>query len=105
MFEFEKTNLDLKEMTLTARNLVKFWTDDAANLRRVWQEWKHSYFVYLRDRIPKAFPNAYRTTTYKPSVGDVVIVQDMATKPRQYKLAKIIHLYESPDGKIRRVEI
>ena len=29
----------------------------------------------------------------------------MATKPGQYKLAKIIHLHDSPDGKIRRVEI
>lgn len=105
VFDFDATKLDLTKMTPTARDLVRFWNDDAANQRRVWQEWKHSYLVYLRDRVLKAFCNAYRTITYTPKVGEVVIVQDMATKPGQYKLAKIVHLHESPDGNIRRADI
>jgi len=91
--------------TAISRQLIHFWKLDAEYMRKLWLEWKHSYLVHLRDKIPSAFPNAYRNTAYTPKIRDVVQVLDFMMSPGVYKLAKITNLEISADGQIRRAEI
>ncbi|VDO14752.1 unnamed protein product [Brugia timori] len=93
------------EMTPTAANLARFIRQDQHYNRLVWLQWKQLYLTYLRDKVPKAFPNAYRTSEYVPRVGEIVHVLDFESKPGVYKLAKVKKLLPSQDGKIRQVEI
>ena len=81
------------------------WKADSEYQNRLWQTWKQQYIVFLRDKIPQALPNAYRTTPYKPSVNDIVVVQDAQSTPGKYKLARITALPVSADGQIRHAEI
>jgi len=91
--------------TITARRMISMWKADSEYQNRLWQTWKQQYIVFLRDKIPQALPNAYRTTPYKPAVNDIVVVQDAQTTPGKYKLARITALPVSADGQIRHAEI
>ena len=101
----EEPEIPIELLTPTARTLTKYMQLDHTYCDQVWEAWKHLYLTYLRDKIPTAFPNAYRTSTYTPCVGDIVHVLDFKTKFGYFKMAKIIGLIPSDDGQIRHVEI
>ncbi|VDO14977.1 unnamed protein product [Brugia timori] len=92
-------------LTPTAANFARFLRQDQQYHMQIWIQWKQLYLTYLRDQVPKAFPNKYRTSEYIPEIGDIVHVLDYQSKPGIYKLAKIVKLIQSADGKIRQVEI
>jgi len=91
--------------TVTAEHLIRIWKSDIEYLKKAWLAWKDEYLIYLRDKIPKTTASAYRTSNFKPKVGDLVLVLDFQTAPGKYKLATITNLHVSKDKQIRKVDI
>lgn len=88
-----------------SRKLITLWKLNTQYLKKLWLEWKQSYLTFLRDRVPKSLKTEYRTTKYKPSIGDMVLVVDFNTAPGIYKFAEIVDLPMSSDNKIRHAGI
>lgn len=101
----EKQDVHPIDATSTGTNLRRFIRQDIQYTKQIWAQWKLLYLTYLRDQIPKKFPNEYRTSQYEPRVGDIVHVLDYQSKPGVYQLAKVCELIPSNDGKIRQVAI
>ncbi|KAK7580493.1 hypothetical protein V9T40_001122 [Parthenolecanium corni] len=93
------------EQTPTARQLNRFVRQDEQYQKQLWSCWRQLYLTHLRDKIPKALPNAFRNVPNWPKVGELVHVLDSQTKPGVYKLAKILELVKSRDGLIRHAKI
>lgn len=97
--------LEAEDQTPTGKTLTKLIRQDEHYLNYLWKVWRQLYLTHLRDKIPKALPNAYRNIPTWPQVGEIVHVLDSQSKPGIYKLAKITELVESKDGQIRHAKI
>lgn len=69
-------DLEAEEQTPTGKTLTKLIRQDEHYLNHQWKVWRQLYLTHLRDKIPKALPNAYRNIPTWPQVGKVVHVLD-----------------------------
>lgn len=98
-------NLLSSDQTPTAQQLNHFVRQNKQYTDQIWKCWRQLYLTHLRNKIPKPLPNAYRTATSWPKIGELVHVLDYQLQPGVYKLAKIIDLVASCNGAICHVKI
>ena len=83
----------------TRDTLIKLFNKSRNNINRFWENWQDHYLTALRER-----QKSTKNEVSRPSVGDVVLMKDEG--PRiTWRLARIIELVASADGKIRTANL
>nr|XP_022904604.1 uncharacterized protein LOC111416738 [Onthophagus taurus] len=90
-------NLTSKEISRS--EILKRWRDREKTLKRFWDRWRSDYLQQLRTAHLRKSINAISL-----NIGDIVLVQE--NSPRlQWKMGRIVNLYQGRDGKIRACEV
>ncbi|XP_053395705.1 uncharacterized protein LOC128555912 [Mercenaria mercenaria] len=88
----------------STNRLLNIWKKGQRILNKFWQIWRDEYLLSLRERMQTRLKTNRIQSSVKPTVGDVVIVQDNCSRG-SWKLAKIEELIKSRDGEIRACKI
>uniref|UniRef100_A0A914L4A5 DUF5641 domain-containing protein n=1 Tax=Meloidogyne incognita TaxID=6306 RepID=A0A914L4A5_MELIC len=75
-------------------------------LNELWKRWKKEYLIWLRDRSQWAMKGPRSQTKREPNVGEIVILEEEFVPRNLWKIAKIIELLDTKDGRcVRNVKI
>jgi hypothetical protein len=69
-------------------------------LDEFWRQWSSEYLLGLRQRMTYDHQKR-RSSTLEPKVGHVVLVKDTLLPRGAWRMAKIVELKPSSDGKVR----
>nr|CAD2205963.1 unnamed protein product [Meloidogyne enterolobii] len=75
-------------------------------LNELWKRWKKEYLIWLRDRSQWAMKGPRSQTKREPNVGEIVILEEEFVPRNLWKIAKIVELLDTKDGRcVRNVKI
>uniref|UniRef100_A0A915PBM7 DUF5641 domain-containing protein n=1 Tax=Meloidogyne floridensis TaxID=298350 RepID=A0A915PBM7_9BILA len=75
-------------------------------LNELWKRWKKEYLIWLRDRSQWTMKGPRSQTKREPNVGEIVILEEEFVPRNLWKIAKIIELLDTKDGRcVRNVKI
>ena len=75
-------------------------------LNELWKRWKKEYLIWLRDKSQWTMKGPRLQTKREPIVGEIVILEEEFVPRNMWKLAKIVELQDTKDGRcVRNVKI
>ncbi|KAG1966989.1 hypothetical protein F2P79_002628 [Pimephales promelas] len=79
--------------------LRKRWRRVQLLTNNFWIRWKKEYLLNLQHR------QKWTKDRRNAKVGDIVLLQDVATPRNQWKLARVIEVYPGSDERVRRLKL
>ncbi|XP_053407961.1 uncharacterized protein LOC128559664 [Mercenaria mercenaria] len=102
--DYDDNDPDYKPYESSTKKLLKLWNKGQKLLNNFWEIWKKEYLISLRERTQSELKSHRVQSSFKPSVGDVVLIKD--DLPRGlWKMGKVIKLIMSNDGQYRSAKV
>ncbi|XP_053403207.1 uncharacterized protein LOC128558308 [Mercenaria mercenaria] len=102
--DYDDNDPDYEPYESSTKKLLKLWNKGQKLLNNFWEIWKKEYLISLRERTQSELKSHRVQSSFKPSVGDVVLIKD--DLPRGlWKMGKVIKLIMSNDGQYRSAKV
>ncbi len=87
------------------RHLIRHYKYRSQRLDALWNFWRDEYLLSLRERGQTSHRKIKSEVHRSPKLNEIIILKDLDAPRGSWKLAKIIRITPSADGKIRSVDV
>ncbi|XP_053403147.1 uncharacterized protein LOC128558271 [Mercenaria mercenaria] len=102
--DYDDNDPDCEPYESSTKKLLKLWNKGQKLLNNFWEIWKKEYLISLRERTQSELKSHRVQSSFKPSVGDVVLIKDDLPRGLS-KMGKVIKLIMSNDGQYRSAKV